>query len=429
MLWQNSKLAMFLHFGINTYTDREWGTGLEDPLIFNPVNLNAEQWVNVAKENGFKYVILTVKHHDGFCLWPSKYTDFSVKNSAYKNGEGDVVKEFADACHKNNVKFGFYLSPWDRHESTYGTDAYNFYFQNQLIELLTQYGEVGEVWFDGANGEGPNGRTQEYNWELYFSTVRHYQRQALIAIKGPDIRWVGNENGLGNETEWCVQPRRYTIQNGYGDNKVWYPSECDVSIRPGWFYHSSEDFNIKSADQLIRIYLNSVGRNSNLLLNVPPDNRGLISDYDIQTLRAFKQKIDAIFGNDLLFEQQIESSNFRDNSDDYSPERCVDNNRKTFWTTDIDINTGEVTIKLADKKDLNIINLEEAIEYGQRIKSFEVYADVDGSYLKIFEGTTIGRSRIITFNKVNTDRIKIVITDSYASPALRVVQGFYSDEI
>lgn len=255
LLWQNSKLAMFLHFGINTYTDREWGTGLEDPLIFNPVNLNAEQWVNVAKENGFKYVILTVKHHDGFCLWPSKYTDFSVKNSAYKNGEGDVVKEFADACHKNNVKFGFYLSPWDRHESTYGTDAYNFYFQNQLIELLTQYGEVGEVWFDGANGEGPNGRTQEYNWELYFSTVRHYQPQALIAIKGPDIRWVGNENGLGNETEWCVQPRRYTIQNGYGDNKVWYPSECDVSIRPGWFYHSSEDFNIKSADQLIRIYL------------------------------------------------------------------------------------------------------------------------------------------------------------------------------
>lgn len=425
--WQNSETAMFIHFGINTFTGQEWGDGTENPLIFDPSGLNAEQWVNVAKENGFKYIILTAKHHDGFCLWPSKYTSYSIKNSPYKNGKGDIVKEFADACHKYNVQFGFYLSPWDRHEATYGTDEYNLYFQNQLIELLTQYGEVGEVWFDGANGEGPNGVTQVYNWDLFYSTVRYYQPKALIANMGPDIRWIGNETGLGSETEWCIQPRLYSIQNGSSDNKVWFPSECDVSIRPGWFYHEYEDTQIKSVSQLTDIFLRSVGRNSNLLLNVPVNKVGVISDYDVQRLKEYTQNLKQIFSNDLFYSQKIVCNNVRDSSAAYSPDNCLDNNRSTFWTTDKDVNTAELTITLSQKESLNAIWLEEAIEFGQRIKSFKIYYDHNGNMEEIYNGTTVGRSRIITFDTINTDKVVIVIEDSYASPTLRIVKGFYSD--
>ena len=427
--WQNSELEMFIHFGINTFTNNEWGDGTDDPSIFNPTKLNAEQWVKTAKENGFKYIILTVKHHDGFCLWPSKFTSYSIKNSPYKNGDGDIVKEFADACHNNGIKFCFYLSPWDRHEKTYGTDEYNTYFQNQLIELLTNYGDVGEVWFDGANGEGPNGKTQELNYDLFFSTIRHYQPNALIAQNGPDVRWIGNEDGLGSDTEWCAQPRRYSIQNASENGKVWYPSECDVSIRPGWFYHTAEDMQIKSVNQLTDIYFKSVGKNSNLLLNVPPNKDGLISDYDVQRLNEWKQKLNMIFANDIFKGQQIESTNVRNNADDYSAKNCLDGNSNSFWTTDKNITTAEISITLPQKENLNIIRLEEAIEYGQRIKSFEVYFDNNGIMEKIFEGTTIGRSRIITFNKINTNRIKIVIKDSYASPTLRTINGYYSNLI
>ncbi len=428
-IWQKSELAMFLHFGINTFTDKEWGDGTEDPVLFNPTQLNAEQWVDVAKENGFQYIILTAKHHDGFCLWPSKYTSFSVKSSPYKDGKGDIVKEFADACHKKGVKFGFYLSPWDRHEETYGTDEYNIFFQNQLIELLTNYGEVGVVWFDQANGEGPNGTIQEYDWDLFYSTIRRYQPKALISIGGPDIRWIGNENGLGNQTEWCIQPRRYPIQNGTIDNMVWYPSECDVSIRPGWFYHDYENLQIKSVFQLTDIYLKSVGRNSNLLLNVPPNKQGLISDDDAQRLNDFTQSLNEIFSNDLFYNQDIQCSNVRNNSEDYSPGNCLDDNQNTFWTTDKNVTTAEVTITLPEKTDINIIRMEEAIEYGQRIKSFKVYYDHGGIMEILFEGTTIGRSRILTFNKITTNKIKIVIDDSYASPTLRVIKGYYSNSI
>ena len=425
--WQNAELVMFIHFGMNTFTDKEWGDGTEDPAIFNPVNLDAEQWVKAAKECGFKYIILTAKHHDGFCLWPSKYTSHSIKNSPYKNGKGDIVKEFSDACHKHKIKFSFYLSPWDRHEKTYGTDAYNMYFQNQLTELLTNYGDVGEVWFDGANGEGPNGKKQEYDWDIFYSTVRHYQPNALIAAMGPDIRWVGNEDGIGNETDWCIQPRRYSIQNASNGDRVWYPSESDVSIRPGWFYHLSENSQIKSVDQLVDIYFKTVGRNSNLLLNVPPDKEGLISEQDVQRLKEWKQKLNDIFANDLFYNQTIECSNVRNNAQNYSGKNCLDNNRNTFWTTDENITTAEITITLPKREDLNIIRLEEAIEYGQRIKSFEVFYDNDSKFEKIAGGTTIGRSRILKFNTVNTNKIKIVIEDAYASPTLRIIKGFYSN--
>jgi alpha-L-fucosidase len=425
--WQDSELVMFLHFGINTFTDKEWGDGTEDPKIFNPSNLSADQWIKVAKQNGFKYVILTAKHHDGFCLWPSKFTSHSVINSPYKNGKGDIVKEFANACRNNGVKFCIYLSPWDRHEKTYGTDEYNNYFTNQLTELLTNYGDVAEVWFDGANGEGPNGKTQQYNWDLYYSTVRRLQPNALIAVSGPDIRWIGNENGLANETEWCLQPKTFSLQDSSKNGKVWYPSECDVSIRPGWFYHSSQDQKIKSVDQLTGIYLKSVGMNSNLLLNVPPNKEGLISDYDIRRLKEWRQNLNNLFARDIFKGEHIECSSVLNNSKKFSAKNCLDDNRKTFWTADKNITSAEINITLKQKENINIIRLEEAIEYGQRIKSFEIYSDNNGSMEKIFEGTTIGRSRIITFNKVNTGKIKILIKDSFASPTLRTIKGFYNE--
>ncbi len=424
--WQDGELAMFIHFGINTFYEQEWGNGTEDPKMFEPKRLDAEQWVKLAKEVGFKYVILTAKHHDGFCLWPSKYTTHTIANSPYKNGQGDVVREFADACHKHGIKFGFYLSPWDRHEPTYGSDAYNIFFQNQLIELLTNYGEVGEVWFDGAS-DGTS--KQVYNWDLYFATVRYYQPNAVIAIAGPDVRWVGNEEGLGFETEWSSQPRAFSIQPATPDGKVWYPSECDVSIRPSWFYYKREDSLVKSTSKLVEIYFKSVGRNSNLLLNVPPNKDGLISDFDVQRLRDWRQTLDRIFARDLFAGQQIESSNTRNSSEHYSPKNCVDGNRKTFWVTDKDTTKAELTIKLSQKEKINIIRLEEAIEFGQRIKAFEILAEVDGNWAKIFEGTTIGRSRIFTFKGITTDKVKIVIKDSYASPTLRVIKGYYSDYV
>jgi alpha-L-fucosidase len=427
--WQNSELVLFIHFGMNTFTDKEWGDGTENPEIFNPTNLNADQWVKIGKEIGFKYIILTAKHHDGFCLWPSQYTSHSIQNSLYKNGKGDIVKEFADACHRNGVNYCFYLSPWDRHDNRYGTDEYNTYFQNQLIELLNNYGDVGEVWFDGANGEGPNGHIQIYNWDLFYGTVNYYRPDALMAVSGPDIRWIGNENGLGSETEWSIQPRGYNIQNDFGTGNVWYPSECDVSIRPGWFYHASEDFQIKSVDALTDIYFKSVGRNSNLLLNVPPDKNGLISQYDVQRLREWKQHLDQIFANDLFRGQLIECSNFRNNSDNYSAKNCLDNNINTFWTTDKNVITADLTISLPHKENINIIRLEEAIEFGQRIKTFSIFYDNNGTMEKIFDGTTIGRSRIIKINTINTNKIKIEIKDANASPTLREIKAFYSESV
>lgn len=427
--WQKAELIMFLHFGINTFTDKEWGDGSENPEIFNPENLDAEQWIKTAKESGFQYVILTAKHHDGFCLWPSKYTEHSVKNSPYKNGKGDVVKEFSDACHKQGIKFAFYLSPWDRHEKTYGTEEYNDYFCNQLEELLTNYGKVSEVWFDGACGEGKNGKKQVYDWQKYYKTVKKYQNDALIAITGPDIRWIGNEDGLGSETEWCAQNPVPGVHNSAEGEKVWYPSECDVSIRPGWFYHQNQDTMIKSTNSLVDIYFRSVGRNSNLLLNVPPDKNGLISVYDTERLNDWKNKLDGIFKNDLFNDAEIISSNYRNQHKNFHPEKCLDNLTETFWITDTDILSAEITIKLPENRLINIIRLEEPLQYGQRVAEFEVFIETDSGNNKVFAGTTIGKTRLITFDKQLTKNIKIVINRSLAPPAISRISGYYSDSI
>ena len=422
--WENSKITMFIHFGINTFTDKEWGDGTDDPKLFNPTNLDVNQWTEIAKEIGFKYLILTVKHHDGFCLWPSAYTDYSVKNSSYKNGKGDIVKEFADACQENGLKFCFYLSPWDRHEPTYGTDKYNLYYQNQLIELLNNYGDVGEVWLDNANGEGPNGKQQDYNWNLFYSTIKHYQPNALISNMGPDIRWVGNESGLGNDTEWCPQPATQ-ILFGFSNVKVWYPSEADISIRPGWFYHEKENYQIKDANQLVDIYFNTVGKNSNLLLNVPPDKEGLISNLDIAALRNWKNKLDEIFANDLFLNKKIVASNTRGVGNDYAPQNCLDNNINTFWVTDDTVRKANLIISLNTKVNINIFKIEEAIEYGQRICSFSLWANVNNNWEKIYSGATVGRTRLIKISPIFTDKIKLSIDSSYAAPTIRTFSAYY----
>src|SRR5438552_17277639 len=320
---------MFFHFGMNTFTDREWGDGSEDPRTFNPTELDARQWAAVAKDAGFKYLILTAKHHDGFCLWPSRYTEHSVKNSPWRGGKGDVVRELSNACREAGLKFGFYLSPWDRHEPTYGdSPAYNQHFKNQLVELLTQYGEVAEVWFDGANGEGPNGRRQEYDWAGFYKMIREHQPRAIIATCGPDVRWVGNEEGLAPETEWCVQPADPVYHAGR-HGPVWWPAECDVSIRPGWFWHAAEDAKVKTLDQLVEIYFRSVGHNSVLLLNVPPDRRGLIAAPDVERLREFQAHRQRAFAVDLARGKPAMASSSRPGAE---PKSAVDGNPGTFWS-------------------------------------------------------------------------------------------------
>ena len=313
--WQELELTAFFHFGINTFPDREWGDGKEDLSLFNPTRLDARQWVRVAKEAGFRQVILTAKHHDGFCLWPSKYTDHTIANTPYKNGHGDIVKEFADACHEYGMGMGLYLSPWDRNSPVYGDSAkYNALFLNWLTELLTQYGRVDEVWFDGANGEGPNGKKQVYAFEAWYHLIRQLQPQAVIAIMGPDVRWVGTETGEGRWTEWSVLPDQTfaplgnLMDSDLGGRErlmkakglIWYPAETDVSIRPGWFYHAREDSAVRSPAGLMDLYFSSVGRNSVLLLNIPPDREGLIKLMRISAAcGGWRRLMDGTFGVDL----------------------------------------------------------------------------------------------------------------------------------
>lgn len=327
--WQELEFVAFFHFGMNTFTGRQWGEGNEDPALFNPTSLDVHQWLRTCKEAGIKQVILTCKHHDGFCLWPSKYTRHSVESSPWKDGKGDVVREMADTCDEMDMGFGVYLSPWDRNTPVYGdSPRYNEYFTNQLRELLTNYGKIDEVWFDGACGEGPNGKRQVYDWEAYYSLIRELQPEAVIAIMGPDVRWVGTESGYGRETEWSVIPVETQNQDKIAAESqkdvnfvpevdfmkedlgsrslikeakalVWYPAETDVSIRPGWFYDPSQDSRVKSPGKLLDIYFNSIGANSVLLLNLPPDKRGLIHENDVKALQELAAITNKMFAENF----------------------------------------------------------------------------------------------------------------------------------
>jgi alpha-L-fucosidase len=411
--WQEAELSMFLHFGMNTFTNREWGLGTEDPRLFNPTDLDADQWVHVAKEAGFKYLILTAKHHDGFCLWPSRYTDHCVRNSPWRGGKGDVVGEFAAACRRARVKMGLYVSPWDRHEPSYGTPAYNEHFIQQLTELLTGYGEVAEVWFDGANGEGPNGRKQEYDWQGFYRTIRKHQPRALIAIMGPDIRWVGNEDGLAHDTEWSVQPADPVI-HGSAHGKVWWPAECDVSIRPGWFWHRSEDQQVKSLAHLWDIYTKSVGRNSVLLLNVPPNDRGLLSEPDVQRLHEFGALIRASFAHDLAQQGKISFA--------HPNAAASDGRERGEWV--LKDFPARLELALPRPVSFNMVMTQEQIRLGQHVEEYLVEARSDGSWRTIAKGTTIGHKKLDPVERMDADGVSLTVLRSRGDAVIRHI-GLY----
>ena len=425
--WQQMELTAFLHFSINTFTGREWGDGKEDPALFNPSELDAEQWVRTLKEAGFKMVLLTAKHHDGFCLWPTATTKHSVASSPWKNGQGDVVKELRAACDKYDMKFGVYLSPWDRNAECYGdSPRYNDFFIRQLTELLTNYGEVHEVWFDGANGEGPNGKKQVYDWDAFYQTIQRLQPKAVMAIMGDDVRWVGNEKGVGRETEWTatvLTPGIYTRSQennkrlgvfgkaeDLGSRKIlekatelfWYPSEVDVSIRPGWFYHAEEDGKVKSLKHLSDIYFQSVGYNSVLLLNIPPDRRGLIHEADIKRLKEFAD-----------YRQQT----FADNR--------VKNGRK-YWST---TSGGEAVYALKSKSEINLVMLQEDITKGQRVEAFTVEALTDNGWKEVGKGTTIGYKRMLRFPAVNANKLRVRIDECRLTAYVSQVAAYYAEPL
>lgn len=441
--WQQLELTAFFHFGINTFTGKEWGTGKEDPKIFNPEKLDAEQWVKTAREAGFKQVILTAKHHDGFCLWPTKTTLHSVKSSPWKNGNGDVVAAVAAACKKYKVGFGIYLSPWDMNSDLYGTEAYNDFFIKQLTELLTQYGQIDEVWFDGANGEGPNGKKQEYDFNRWYAHIRKLQPKAVIAIMGPDVRWVGTESGYGRETEWSVLPMAEqsqekisllsqkevnvvpTLSGSFRDQDrgsrnrllnatglVWYPAETDVSIRPGWFYHAAEDDKVKSPEKLLDIYYNSVGKNGVLLLNIPPDNDGLIAESDISSLKGWTKLREETFKVNLAKGAVITSEN------GVNPKALLDGQYKTNWTTKGKDSTAIIVLALKTLQTFDVLSLQENISIGQRVEKF-IFEYWDGTdWKKAAEGTTIGYKRLIKFKPVTAGKVRLRIVQSRLNPTI-----------
>ena len=427
LAWQRLELTAFIHFGINTFTDNEWGSGLESPELFDPTALDAEQWVLTLKRGGFKMVILTAKHHDGFCLWPTATTPHSVAHSPWRDGKGDVVRELSDACKKHGMKFGLYLSPWDRNAACYGdSPAYNEFFIAQLTELLTNYGRVDEVWFDGACGEGSNGKRQVYDWPSILATIERLQPNAVTAIMGDDVRWVGNEGGRGRTTEWSVTP--YTPKSySYGaasnealgleemssdlgsrelvaraEGLYWYPSEVDVSIRPGWFYHASQDDMVRPLANLVDIYFSSVGRNSVLLLNIPPDRRGLIHEIDAERIASLRDYLDSSFATNFV------------------------RGRVDYWRA----NEGDSRVfEVEEGAVVNTLLLAEDIERGQRVERFAVEAFVNGKWRHIAEGTTIGYKRLLRFSDCRAERIRITINECRTTANIADVSLYYAEPL
>jgi alpha-L-fucosidase len=442
LAWHEMEYYMFVHFTVNTFTDKEWGYGDEKESVFNPTELDCYQWARVASEAGMKGIIITAKHHDGFCLWPSEFTEHSVKNSPWKKGEGDVIWELRRACDEYGLKLGIYLSPWDRNSTVYGTPEYLTYYRNQITELLTNYGNIFEVWFDGANGgDGYYGGAREtrridnktyYDWLFTHLIVRELQPNAVIfSDAGPDVRWVGNEKGMGSLTNWCLLNKddmypggnfAHILGEGHEDGEYWVPAEVDVSLRPGWFYHKDQDSLVRSPENLMEIYYSSVGRNSNLLLNVPPDTRGLLYENDVQALMGFRKLLEKEFEFDLARDKKVTASNYR--GKDFRPSNTVDGDDKTYWATKDDHLTAELIIDLGTETEINRILLQEYIKLGQRIQEFKVEALNNGEWVHLIDGTTIGNKVIRKFPVTLTGKIKVSITKSKACPVISNV-GLY----
>jgi alpha-L-fucosidase len=445
LAWHEMEMNAFVHFSTNTFTGKEWGYGDESPSVFNPVDFDAEQWISTFKRAGFKGVILTCKHHDGFCLWPSAYTQHSVKNSPWKNGNGDIVKEVSEACKKQNLKFGIYLSPWDRNHKDYGRLGYIEYYRNQLRELFTSYGPVYEMWFDGANGgDGFYGGKQEkitidgatyYDWPATIKMVRELDPTVVFfSDAGPGVRWVGNEKGVAGETNWCmISPDslfagkagiEMLLNQGSENGNQWIPAETDVSIRPGWFYHAQEDSLVKSPERLFEIYLTSVGRGSTLLLNVPPDRRGRINENDVKAIEGFRTLLDREFGNNLALNASVKAGSTRGNSKQYSPGNLTDGRKETYWATDDDVSTVSLEINLDGTKTIKYLLLQEYIVLGQRVKVFNIEIWNDGKWKPVASATTIGYKRILKIGPVVTDKIKVNFTESKACLAISNVEVY-----
>ncbi|KAH7352871.1 hypothetical protein KP509_19G068200 [Ceratopteris richardii] len=434
--WQQREVIMFLHFGMNTFTDREWGSGAEDPRLFNPSSLNASQWVSVAKQLGISLVILTAKHHDGFCLWPSAYTDHSVSKSPWKRGKGDVVGELAKAAQKQGIELGMYLSPWDEHDPTYGnTLLYSQYYMGQLRELLTGYGHVSEIWFDGAKGK--NAPDMKYMFKTWFAMAHQLQPSInIFSDAGPDVRWVGNENAACGSTCWSLfntsharigvgaNPELLNSGDPHGVN--WVPPECDVSIRPGWFWHEHEQ--PKKPEELLAHYYTSVGRNCVLLLNVPPNSSGLISTEDINVLATFKQMRDAIFGSELASKSttRILASSYR--GPPFHPLSIIDGRRDTFWAAAQGHKHGAITLTFAHPLIFNVVELKEPIELGQRVAKYVVKVKENGRWKLFTSGTTIGYRKLDRNCTVNATHVELVIQKSRGEPLLSTF-ALYHDSI
>ncbi len=411
LAWQEKEFYLFMHFGPNTFTNLEWGKGSEDPNVFNPTQIDCNQWARIAKASGAKGIIITAKHHDGFCLWPSKFSTHTVRESKWMNGKGDVIKMLSEACKKAGIEMGVYISPWDRNHPQYGTPAYNDIYIQTMKELLTGYGKFFELWWDGANGEGQNGKKQVYDFKRFQDSALSYQSHLVIFSDiGPHIRWIGNEDGIINETNWNLldtagfkrgegAPPTDTLNRGNINGKAWIPGEADVSIRKGWFYHEEEDNTVKTDKQLFNLYLKNVGRGGNFLLNVPPNRKGLISSADSAALLNFKKMRDAAFKTNVLKNAVIKNHG------------------------------NEMEICLTQAATFNTLQLQEQIKFGQRVISFEIEAgDNENSLKKIAASTTIGRKKIIQFPTVTAKCIKVKITAAKANPVMGAIAGYLIKE-
>jgi alpha-L-fucosidase len=431
LAWQRAELALFVHFTVNTFTDREWGDGTEDPRIFNPARLDAGQWARAAKAGGFRTMILTAKHHDGFCLWPTETTTHSVRSSPWREGHGDVVRELVDVCRREGLGVGLYLSPWDRHEPSYGdSPRYNDFYVRQLTELLTWYGPLVEVWFDGANGEGPNGKRQVYDWPRFRRTVRTLQPNALMfSDSGPDIRWIGNEKGVAGDPNWSsMNPDSVPepgvggeavirlLQHGEPNGTVWRPGEADVSIRPGWFWHKAEDDKVRTTENLVELYFLSVGRNAGLLLNVPPTPDGLFHDTDVARIAEFGERRRALFATNLAAGARALASSDEENA--HPAQHVADGDPASFWQPARGATTGRVELELARPATFDVACLQEAIAHGQSVERYTLEAWTGGAWMSLARGTTIGYKKLDRFPPVTAARVRLTIDSALDTPRI-----------
>jgi len=442
--WHELEFTAFLHFTVNTFTDKEWGYGDEDPNIFQPSRFNADAIAADLKSAGVAGFILTCKHHDGFCLWPTKTTDHSIRASSWNNGRGDLVRDLSGAAERAGLKFGVYLSPWDRNNPTYGTPRYIEIYRQQLTELLTQYGPIFEVWHDGANGgDGYYGGAREkrtidkrtyYDWPKTWDLVRSLQPEAVIfSDVGPDIRWVGNERGIAGDPCWaCYDPvgadggpaspgdvRERESPSGTRHGSHWLPAECDVSIRPGWFWHESENSRVKTPAQLIDLYYKSVGRGANLLLNVPPNRLGVLEPEDVNSMRGLQSYLGGTFADDFARGAKVTASNVRGKDLAWDAANLIDGRPDTAWATDDGTRIASVVFEFKRPVTFSVIAIKEDIRYGQRVDAFVVERWTGGEWEQVAAATSIGPRRYLRLDQpVSATRLRLRVTRASASPVL-----------